>query len=303
MKFTQTTLKRTSDHFRKALRSRNITIGWEASFNLWAQIVAGKNYSAASSQAKAAGHLLAAPTSIDRIQLAFAQRSRKLDDKTVLGIFEDAIRSDLGEISPAMHKLWQFAARRPGSCFWVGDNVIGFFQQDKPGCLSLDMLPLLNGHVDDLAWMRTSPNFVADLLNRLAGISPDDESRIVSGSIREGLKQNEEVFVRYFRPRSEELSTSMSNRILAKWPNTATWERLDYDELSYIVEEVLEEFCAAGAVETNGWLQAYCDIGDALRDHVTARAREAIRVYAEVPDEASDSLAGTIEFAINKILN
>lgn len=96
----------------------------------------------------------------------------------------------------------------------------------------------------------------------------------------------------------------MAKRLLNCWPAPDDWEWMDYDSVSCCVYDVINEFCSKATAEFNGWLKADCDVGETLLNHVTARARarDALRVFANNPDQARKSLANTIEFAAKKII-
>lgn len=303
MEFTSKHLRQSSDQFRHALREADISIGWEASFNLWGRIVTGKDYSPAFSQAEHQGTIRAIPIDVERIVTLFAQRRKTVDPDTALKIFANAVQTCLPEVSPSMHTLWRYVNARPGSCLaYLSGNRVGVFERDKPGYLPVEAVLGEVKKPHELNWIGSSAALTVSVVNHLGGVSSLDSLDIRSSSIRESFKKNEQVFIYYFEPRIEEFSAKVAEGILKIWPDPKAWDRLDYDQVSDTVFDIIDAFCRHANSDFNGWLKPDCTIGEALLDHVTARARDALRVFADNPGEAQQSLASTIKFAAKKII-
>jgi len=303
MKFTALSLRQTSDQFRNSCRKLGIQVAWESGLNLWSQIVTEKDYSAAVSQANHNEAIYAVTIDADRIISAFKRRGRNITNDIARQIFSDAIGERLSDVSASMYDLRQFIASQPGSCLNVLDGGrIGIFEEDKPGYLPIERF-LGSDHDDqELKWIRSSAELAVDVINSWAGVSEEGKHDIISASFREGFRKNETVFVYYVKKRLSDFSTTLAKIILQKWPDPYEWDCLDYDRVSYCVYDVIEAFCHQGASDFNNWLKPDCDIGEALLDHITARVRDGLRVFADSSDDVLESLIGTIEFAGKKIL-
>jgi hypothetical protein len=302
MKFTALSLRQTSDQFRNSCRELGIQVAWETGFNLWAQIVTEKDYSAAVSQANRHETINAVAVNADRIISAFKHRGRDITSDAAHHLFAEAIRETLPDISACMYKLRQYIASVPGSCLEVLTEGIGIFEQDKPGYLPIEQVLEVDDHNQELNWIRSSAELVVDVINSLTGVPEERKHDIISASMREGFKKNEIVFVYYFKKHVYDFSATLAKLILEKWPDPDEWDCMDYDTVSYCVYDVIEVFCRRGAPDFNSWLKPDCDIGEALLDHVTARVRDGLRIFADSSNDLLESLTGTIEFAAKKIL-
>ena len=116
------------------------------------------------------------------------------------------------------------------------------------------------------------------------------------------FQANRESVCILLQSRGKEFGKRLAERMLAQWPDPEDWDRLDYDRVSYLVYDVIVEFCRQGPPDFKEWLRPDCEIGEALLDHVTARSRDGLRLFADSPGEAFELLANTIEFATKKII-
>lgn len=312
MKFTYDTLSSTSRRFGSALEARGLSLTLSTTQNMWTQIVAGKNFSAAKSMAKAQGHLVAAEISTKLICQKFLERNRCLDAGSAVKVFADAVSDDLPTLSYCMSCLLALLQVREHWCLkaLVSEPItgLGIIEPDRAGYTPVGNLNMVEGREQEAAWLRANNYFVADVLNTLAGRTDRQCIDMGFANIRAQGERENQAFADFVGEHVDTVSSIVAQRILSVLhpadPNL--WENLlDFDDLNGIVFDVFDsefrktQFC---------WLRADCNLGEAVIDHVAARARLDLRMFAD-PDflranpEPSAVFVSSAKFAIRTILD
>lgn len=302
MKFTANTLTSTSRRFEQALKARGLTLSFSTADKLWAQIVVGKNMSAAKAQANAEDHIQAINISAESIRTKLKERSREISQQDAIELFAEAIQNDLYELSPALCFLVGYLNELPQSslnCVSGDPTGLGIIDTSKPGYIPVQNLRFPNGHVLDAAWTRPNAELIVETLNLIAGINREQYFDILAANVRLGLERQDDAFSAYFVERVDSFSRSISLEVLKSFDpgSIETWN-LDFDFIKDIVYDVVE--CEVMSARRNGtnWLKPDCGVAGILMNHTTAQIRETLQLYCREIKDGDDpgSLDETLEW-------
>lgn len=312
MRFDTLTLRSTSHRFNEALRARKLALPLTKRLNTWAQIVVGKDHSAAISQAEAHGAIAAVPLSAKRLQDLLGKRGRVVSHGAAGEIFAEAIGPDLLMLSEYLFRLLRLLQNNPGFCLIGASREslgLGVVDADHPGYLPVSQLRPFSGNDHERDWLRASAELIADTINCLAGYTTAQVLDIRTANMRKGFDKEDDAFTDFVKRRGDGLGHVLAARLLARLDDTpvSTWDDLDYDDVR---DEVYE--CIAREISGEGdstWLKPDCSLADAVIDHLAAQLRETLRYAAYeaadtgvVEESYADSLAHTARVAIGRIV-
>lgn len=274
MQFTRQTLHSTCKRFEKALKERNLKLSLSSTQNLWAQIVLGKNYSAASANLNHCDYAEAINISIESIRAQLKAYSREVDYPTARNLFLAAITDDLVDLSRFLHELATVIRAIDGACVMsvLGDSSgLGIFQTGKAGYLPVSTLSW-DAKVN-FAWCRANSQVSSDLVNHAAGIDPKREMEIFASSHRASDKKSDRAFFEFFSARIQLCAQSISEAILeaCDLDDDPDWN-IDVDDVRDVIFSVFEKL--SRGVE---WVKPDSDFAEALIDHLAVRVRESLK--------------------------
>lgn len=309
MQFTHQTLTSTFKRFSEALSERGLELSFSATQNTWAQIVVGKDFSAAVTCANDRGHISAVPITEEAIQKKLRARNREIDAKAAADIFANAVREDLPELSICMTKLLTLIGGREHTCLISAcsdDTGLGIMDAKNAGYLPVSNLRLVGADEHEVTWLRSSAHLVAATVNTLAGVSAEQRFEIFASSSRAGNDKEDQVFAQYFGARIEPCCQAMVEGILQYFDpaEVKEWE-VEFDDVRGIVFDVFER---DRGNDGHNWLKPECALGEATIDHLGARLRETLKWLSEQAndgeesDSPSESLMQTARLSMRKVL-
>jgi hypothetical protein len=309
MQFTHQTLTSTSKRFSEALNEKGLELPFSATQNTWAQIVVGKNFSAAVACANEHGRIIAVPITEESIQAKLRARSRDIDAQTAAYIFAKAVREDLASLSTSMANLVTLIGGREPTCLIsaCSDNTgLGIMDARNAGYLPVSNVRFIGAGEHEIAWLRSSAGLVATTVNTLAGVSTEQSFEIFSASSRAGNEKEDHVFAQYFGARIEPCCQAIVEEILKSFDpeEVREWE-VDFDDVRGIVFDVFER---DRGNDGYNWLKPECALGEAMIDHLGARLRETLKWLSEQAtdgeenDSPRESLMQTARLSMRKIL-
>lgn len=309
MRFTHQTLTSTSKRFSEALSERGLELSFNATKDTWAQIVVGKNFSAAVACANDRGHILAVAITEDSIRAKLRDRNREIDGKTAADIFTDAIGEDLPEISNCVSKLVTIISGREQTCLISAcsdDTGLGIMDAKHAGYIPVSNVRFIGNDQHGLAWLRSSADLVATTVNTLAGLSTEQSFEIFAASFRARNEKEDQVFAQYFGARIEPSCQAIVEEILKNFdPEEATKWEVDFDDVRGIVFNVFERHRGN---DGDNWLRPESALGNATIDHLGARLRETLKWLSEQANDGAErdshsaSLMQTARLSMRKVL-
>lgn len=309
MQFTHQTLTSTSKRFSEALCELGLELPFSATQNTWAQIVVGKDFSAAVSCANDRGHIRAAPITEETIQAKLRARSREIDTQTAADIFAKAIREDLPELSICMTKLVTLIGGKQQTCLISAcsdQTGLGIMNAKNAGYLPVSNMRFIGTDEHEVAWLRSSSDLVATTVNTLAGVSTERSFEIFAASSRAGNEKEDQVFAQYFGARIEPCCQAIVEEILKSFdPAEVTEWEADFDEVRGIVFDVFE---LHRGNDGHNWLNPECSLGEATIDHLGARLRETMKWLSDQANDGEEndfpfeSLMQTARLSMRKVL-
>lgn len=310
MIFTCDTLYSTSLQFSHALSAKGIPLSLGKLRDRWAQIVVGKNYSAAVAQAKADGWIPAISITPESISQKLRDRSVFVDASSALELFAESIGKDLQYLSNYFHFLVKMLQAK--SNFYAiavsGDALtgIGIVEPDVAGYIPLGQCQLAEIKEHECSWIKQHNHFVADVCNYLAGHSQEEVSTSFFANIRSGYDREDSVFLEFMTSHSESVSCAIALKLVTVFNlnrNDFTSAKFYFDEIDVVVASAIES-----EIQRNpeNWLKIDCDLSDAVIDHVSARLMSNLRCFAD-PGFLDDTtpleiLESTASQAIKRIL-
>jgi hypothetical protein len=310
MQFTHQTLTSTSKRFSEALNERGLELPFSATQNTWAQIVVGKNFSAALACANDHGHIIAVQITEEAIQAKLRARNREIDAQAAADIFAKAIRQDLPELSISMTKLVTLIGGSEQTCLVSAcsdDTGLGIMDAKNAGYLPVSNMRFIGTDKHEVAWLRCSADLVATTVNTLAGVSIEQSFEILAASSRAGNEKEDQVFAQYFGARIESCCQAIVEKILKSFDpaEVKEWE-VDFDDIRGIVFDVFER---DRGNDGHNWLKPECAFGEAMIDHLGARLRETLKWLSDQANDGEDndspleSLMQTARLSMRKILS
>lgn len=310
MRFTHDTIFSTARQFGHALKARGLTLKLNTTQDVWAQIIAGKNFSAAAAQAKSHGHIDPIQISTTSICQKLFDRSRTLDAGGAVEVFAAAIAHDLPALSPCKSRLVSILQLQAKSCLAavISERTtgLGIIEPDRPGYMPVVRL-LIDIGSHEAAWLRANSEFAADVINVLAGRTQGQCTEITLANIRSENQRHDQAFADYVNQHIESICAAVAHGVLADLDpiEPEDWEdSVTFDDLRQSVFAVLDAVFRNARID---WLRADCDLGEAVMDHVAARVRENLWLFAdpayrrELPEPA-EVFADAVRHAIETIL-
>lgn len=310
MEFTISTLSSTFKNFSLSLERRNLSLRKHAERDVWANIVLGRNYSAAASLIKANVKVRAAPIFIEKIRKTLQEKSRFVDNSTALSLFVDAIKNDLNELSDSLLMLGGLIQCKQRTCLiraHADRYGFGIMDSEFPGYLGLGNLYKFSLSEDESAWYRSSHDIVTGVVNSIAGIE-DDKTLIYMDNLKLMSKREDEEFLIFCRDRIGVICAQIAEKLLAEYPRDEmqNWD-LSFDTLYNIVYGVFEDSIMENRTS---WLKIDYDSANATIDHTSVRLLDTMKWLLNSDDEDRDdselelldTLARSARLPIEKIL-
>lgn len=285
MRFTHETLRSTTQYFGHALKAQGLTLPLSTTQNVWAQIIAGKNFSAAIAQVKSQGYLDAIQITATSICQKLSDRSRMLSADCAVDVFAAAIAHDLPALSPSKSQLVNLLRLLAPACLTSAISEpttgLGIIEPDRAGYLPVGKLNLVESESHEAAWLKANSEFVADVVNVLAGRTQEQCTELTLVNINAQTQQNNKAFADYVSQHIESICTAVAQAVLAEldpaspeqWEDSVTFEDLR-QSLFDALDAVFRNACI-------DWLRADCDLGEAVMDHVAARIRENLWLFSD----------------------
>lgn len=309
MKFTHQTLSSTAHRFAAALKFRGLKLPWEKTQNAWAQIVVGKNYSAAISDANARGPLQAIAITDETIRSILRVRNRHIDTQTAEAIFAEAIGPDISKLSPGISRVVRFVTIGAEACVIrvEGDrSKIGIMDSKHAGYIPVSELDTVGLTEDEITWLSSSSELMATAINSMGGKNSEQSLSIFAANHRAASKKADDEFRKYFGQHGEATCITIGQEIVKEFdPLKAIEWDLDFDPIWNNVHFVIERACDGGR---SCWLKPDCELAEAVIDHVAVRIRETLKWMADQaavgePDETpAGTIVWTAQLAMKKIL-
>lgn len=305
MEFSRQTLHSTCKRFEKALKNRNLKLSLSATQNLWAQIVLGKGYSAASAKLNHCDHVEAVNVSIDGVRAQLKGYSRDVDYSTARDLFFSAIADDMVHLSNFLHDLASAIRRIDDACVMSvrsDPSGLGIFEAGKAGYFPVSKLIW---DVDvNFAWYRANSEISSELVNHIAGIDPDRKMDIFARNHRASSKKSDRAFFELFSSRIQLCAESISEAVLEEFdvgddPNCV----IDFDDLREVIFSIFEKF--SRGVE---WVKSDSDFAESLIDHLTVRVRESLKWLCSLDEVESEEFPArqtiyrSVELSMTKFL-
>lgn len=306
MKFSHGALSRTRSRFSAALKSRGLDLSLSAEQNVWANIIAGKNFPSAKPQAKKDGGIDAIPITPERIQALLRARNREVSSDIAVELFSDAIVEDLVSISNSLFELVRYCKHTGSFIMNAGDDFtkLGVMDAKYAGYIQAGNLPFMKARQQETDWIAASTTMVVAVTNRLIGFDTTD---IFAANVRLVQKKENHVFEQYMAPRIEWYGQVVAEKVISAFePQFPDWDAVDFDR----VRDLLYDTMASDIHrEKNTWLKADCDLAEAVMDHVAARIRDGLKWLAiEAENDGNlenpvGTIASTVRLSMGKIMN
>ncbi|NHZ83968.1 hypothetical protein F2P44_32595 [Massilia sp. CCM 8695] len=305
MKFSYVTLSSTRSRFSKALASRGLGLSLSAAQNVWANIVVGKNFSAAKPQATKDDGIFAIPVDAERIQSLLRARSREINLDTAVELFSEAIEEDLAALSPGMLELLSFCKTTGSFLIEAGSDSVklGVMDAKYPGYIPVGNLPFLNGREPETEWFATSSALVLEVVN---GLLETDTTEIFASNFRLVQQKEDRVFSKFIGPRIELYGQVIAEKVISVFePQYPDWEAVDFDRVRDLIYDTIASDIYH---QKNTWLNADCDLAELIMDSVAARIRDGLKwlaIDAEAEGGLNDpvgTIAHTVRLCLAKIL-
>lgn len=305
MQFTNSTFKSSFARFRKSLKNKDLELNLSSAQDVWAEIVLGKKFSAASASLNRHGILPAKEISWQKISKVLKSRSRSVDSSTAYSLLVDAVGEDLREISETMYEVATLVSKVEGSCVIssTSDRLgLGILRAGQPGYVPVGTLQMKEKSTGEFAWLRQNSDVVVEIINTAAGIGTEQFVDIFASTSRAGDKKADSEFSQFFSNHLDETSNSIANAMFEAF-DVGDDDDFDYDEVREEIVAVFNELAQGKA-----WVSTDCSIAEALIDHLTARVRTTLK-WLSYPDDGKrtdDSKKHSIEeamrFAMEKFL-
>lgn len=284
MKFSPDTLRTSSRNFEKALVDRGLKLPYQQSQNLWAQIIVGKNYSAASAQAKSRGYIEAGKVSQESICEFLASAKRPIALSTATEIYSEAIADDLATASHSLSELLAWLQKHPSYrvASLVSEQVsrLGLMDSEHGGYIPVGTTELFQLQTDEIPWIRENSGFLADVLNRLVGHSQKQCHDIFLANMRAAFDQEDKMFAAFIGYAGEAISKAIGEGVLREvgTHNLPFPDAHDYDQIRWAVYDVFED--KAKEIDTT-WLKPDRGLAEAVIDHIAGRIKQDLRLIAD----------------------
>lgn len=284
MYFSPDTLHSTFFRFSQALDRRGLGLRPTAARNVWANIVLGRDYSAAASLVKAKDIAPAVAITIDSIRANLSHRSREVSNAGALEVFIEAIGDQLSELSGRMQELVEVVLSKEATCLIqaTGDEYgLGVMDSEFSGYLGIAQLYNYELTEQEQLWFRASAEIIKAVVNANAGVK--DWHLIHAANIRLRQKKEDIVFAKFCQKNLNFLCEATSASLLETFPPSemADWD-LDFDTVYNTVYAVFEH----NIFEYRGdWLKIDCNLADAVMDHISVRLRETMKWMCDSVDE------------------
>ena len=140
MKFTAITLYQTAENFFQYTSKNGLGIKAKSrSFDLWARILAGKNYSPLLSRLKDKDPDIVYELNTQTIIALFREKERVIDEKQAITIFANAVAPCLADVSELASTLVDLIKENDSySVMAAYPARLGLIDDSKPGYMSLN---------------------------------------------------------------------------------------------------------------------------------------------------------------------
>lgn len=305
MHFTRQTLHSTCKRFEKALKEKNLKLSLSSSQNLWAQIVLGKDYSAAAASLNHCDYGEATKISIDGIRTQLRAYSREVDYPTACSLFLAAISDDLANLSSFLYELAKVVRSVGDACVMSvrsDASGLGMLQTGREGYVPVSSLPWFVEA--NFTWYRANSEVAAYLVNHAVGIGSMQRMDIFASSHRASDKRSDRAFFEFFSTRIQLCTQSITESILKTFDIGGAPDcHIDFDDVRNEIFSVFERF--SYGVE---WVQPDGDFAESLIDHLAVRARETLKWLCGLDELESkenpleETLYRSIELSMTKFM-
>jgi hypothetical protein len=310
MRFTTSTLISTTKRFSAVLKANGLELPFGKANDVWTQIVLGRNFSAARSYVSAQEIVDAIPISEDAVRKKLAHRSREIDRLAVCQLLAEVLQEDISLLSPCMAALvGVLRSNSPQTCLTraSADRFgLGIIETTKAGYLPISQIKMSGDQEKEMSWLKSSSEFVANVVNQMAGIDGHLYGEIFAANFRAGRAWEDTLFAFHMSDHIDSCSDAVAKAVLLSFDPGAVqdWDAIDFDEIRDIVVGAIEVELAKA---NDNWLKAECQLGEALSDHLGARIRETMKwLYTQANDgEDVDplySLTYSAKLSMSKLL-
>lgn len=297
MQFTNSTFKSSFARFRKSLKDKELELNLSSAQDVWAEIVLGKKFSAASASLNRHGSLLAVEISWEKISKLLKARSRLIDASTAYTLFVYAVGEDLREISGTMYEVANIVSKVKGACVISSTSDalgLGILRTGQPGYVPVSTLGMKEKSDGEFAWLRENSEIVVEIINSAAGIGTEQFVDIFASAGREADKKSDSAFSQFFSGHIDETASAIFDVMFEAF-DVGGDDDFDFDEVR---EEIVAVFDELG--QDKEWVSSTCSVAEALIDHLTARVRETLK-WLSYPDDGKrtdNSMKHSIEEAV-----
>jgi len=307
MEFSVSTLSSTFENFDRALARRGLSLAKHTARDVWANIVLGRNYSAAASLAKAHNKVRAIPITASTIREILREKSRAIDESTALAIFVESTKDQLNELSTSLHELSELVQSKEQTCLIQasGDYYgFGIVDSEFAGYLGLESLYNFELGEEERKWYKASSDIVTGTVNAVAGVE-NDVHLIHVANMRLGFKKEDDVFAEFCIAHKDALSLRLAEKLLLKFPASEmqNWD-VEFRKVYDIVYSVFEDSVFN---HRRSWLKIDCNLADMVIDHTSVRLLEAMNWMSQDRDvetalDPLDSLTYSAKLPMEHIL-
>lgn len=233
MKINANTLLATAREFHNQVLKADLKLIKSKSFDLWANIVANKNYSALKSQLNNPNcEPIEFEFNISKISTLFKDKQKDLEHEKLTEIFANSIRKNIEEIDPLFHYLADLiedTKSRTIVFFYGGD--IGLMEVGKPGYYKLAEHRIKDfDHAKD----------IERLVQSIAGQGLNEHYQIWASSTATASKEAVKNFHIILKDKKDSFSSELAKELES---NSIDFE--DYSETYDKVHDFLHEYFVA----------------------------------------------------------
>lgn len=276
MIFDISSLKKTSENFHRATNTPNLEIGVKAkckAFDMWAQILAGKNYSALASQVKLepVKYTLDSSTIIE----VFKHKNRVINESTAIRIFATSISSDIVHLSEITAALIRLLSEDESTSLVVGNgSELGIIKKDKSGYAPVSSMSFPNHE-------RAEDH--RQLIFAMSGHSTQRQLDIFCSMISCDGKNEDDAFFNLLRIRQDEFAVSVADYIF----KDVTF-RDSFDFLEASVKDAVHHFLQTNGFPDSRTFSLSSPVVSDFIESITGSVASAIEYYKEINEEGYD---------------
>lgn len=285
MKFTAITLYQTAENFFQYTSKNGLGIKAKSkSFDLWARILAGKNYSPLLSRLKDKDPDIEYELNTQTIIVLFREKKRVIDEKQAITIFANAVAPCLADVSELASTLVDLIKENDSySVMAAYPARLGLIDDSKPGYMSLN-----DGFFSD----HDRASDFQHLILELAGQSLDRHFEIFATMHRNSDKFANQEF-KVFLKQNVDFPSFMSERIF----QTIDLDD-EYSRVEACVADIIQEYFKSAKVRPGKFLTINTPMVTDFIESLSGTIMSTLGYYRDTDDEELVFSQDSFEFHV-----